>query len=327
MKEDAGKRHLAVELGTSTRTRDRSISLFHVLCLWMKRDVVQRSILFFCVGLTFQTRFLRRAEHLPINMDLFVCIGLTALELLVAQSFNAHGLDRIEAITVFLGQYITLKIYRIFLYPNYFSPLRHVPGPKVGPTLNFQKRLHPQLTFDQNNHFLFGQLINLIRAPTPTTLYVEWMKENPEAPFIRYLGFLNNEVLVPNSIAAHKNVLYQNCYSFSKPNWFVRLTKEVAGHGLILMEGQEHKAHRKMLTNSFALNNIRKMEPIFKEKAKNICEFFDQRIAANDGKTGTFDCIDTFMKAILDISKLIAFRSLVVACAIGSGMISMSIMS
>lgn len=69
------------------------------------------------------------------------------------------------------------------------------------------------------------------------------------------------------------------------------------------MEGNEHKAHRKMLTNSFALNNIRKIEPIFKEKAKNICEFFDQKIASNDGKTGTFDCIDTFMKAILDISK------------------------
>lgn len=129
------------------------------------------------------------------------------------------------------------------------------------------------------------------------------MKENPDAPFIRYLGFLNNEVLVPNSLAAHKSVLYQNCYSFSKPEWFVRLTKEVAGHGLILMEGAEHKAHRKMLTNSFALSNIRKMEPVFKEKAKNICEFFDQRIAANDGKTGTFDCIDTFMKAILDISE------------------------
>lgn len=69
------------------------------------------------------------------------------------------------------------------------------------------------------------------------------------------------------------------------------------------MEGSEHKAHRKMLTNSFALNSIRKMEPIFKKKAEDLCKYFDQRITSNDGKTGTFDCIDTFMKAILDIGK------------------------
>lgn len=127
------------------------------------------------------------------------------------------------------------------------------------------------------------------------------MKEHPDAPFIRYLGFLNSEVLVPNSLAAHKNVLYDNCYTFAKPQWFLRIVKEVAGHGLILMEGAEHRAHRKMLTNSFSLKSIRKLEPVFKDKARDICRFFDQCISNDDGKTGTFDCIDTFMRAILDI--------------------------
>lgn len=153
----------------------------------------------------------------------------------------------------------------------------------------------------QDNHFLFGQGLNLLRAKTPTMLFVEWMKEHPDAPFIRYLGFLNSENLLPNSLAAHKSVLHNECYSFSKPTWFVRLTREVAGHGLILMEGAEHQAHRKMLTNSFSLKSIRKLEPVFQEKAKDICGLFDQSIANNDGKTGTFDCIDTFMRAILDI--------------------------
>ncbi|KAJ4394846.1 hypothetical protein N0V93_004066 [Gnomoniopsis smithogilvyi] len=219
-------------------------------------------------------------------MDLLFCMSLTALELLAAQSFHERVPDRTEAIILFLCQYLPLKIYRIFLYPHYFSPLRHLPGPK-------------------NNHFLFGQLLNIARAPTPTTLYVEWMKEHPEAPFIRYLGLLNNECLLPNSVAAHKSVLYHNCYNFVKPNWFVRLTKEVAGHGVILMEGNEHKAHRRMLNNSFTLNSIRKIEPTFKEKAKNICELFEKKIDSNDGKTGTFNCIDTFMKAILDIMGIV----------------------
>lgn len=56
-----------------------------------------------------------------------------------------------------------------------------------------------------------------------------------------------------------------------------------------------------MLTNSFSLKSIRKLEPVFKEKAQDICRFFDLLISNNDGKTGTFDCIDTFMRAILDI--------------------------
>lgn len=127
------------------------------------------------------------------------------------------------------------------------------------------------------------------------------MKEHPDAPFIRYLGFLNTEVLVPNSLAANKSVLHDNCYTFAKPPWFLRVAKEVAGHGLILMEGAEHHAHRRMLTNSFSLKSIRKLEPVFKDKAQDICRFFDQCISKNDGKTGTFDCIDTFMRAILDV--------------------------
>lgn len=127
------------------------------------------------------------------------------------------------------------------------------------------------------------------------------MKEHPDAPFIRYLTFGNTEVLVPNSLAAHKEILHNQCYSLSKAKWFLRIVKEVAGHGLVLMEGEEHRAHRKMLTNSFSLKNLRKMEPVFRAKAKDICRYFDMCISENDGKTGSFDCITTFMKAILDI--------------------------
>ncbi|KAG6361305.1 hypothetical protein INS49_009530 [Diaporthe citri] len=221
-------------------------------------------------------------------MDLLISAAPTAVELFAVdrlwpEGLRQHSLPVLHtALITFLAQYLTLKFYRIFLYHRYFSPLRHVPGPT-------------------NNNPIFGQGHNLIRAETPTALYVEWMKEHPDAPFIRYLGFLNTEVLVPNSLAVHENVLYDNCYTFVKPQWFLRIVKEVAGHGLILMEGAEHRAHRKMLTNSFSLKSIRKLEPVFKEKAQDICRFFDQSIANHDGKTGTFDCIDTFMRAILDI--------------------------
>ncbi|KAH8647734.1 cytochrome P450 [Xylariales sp. PMI_506] len=226
-------------------------------------------------------------------MDIFRCAGLAILESLVAERVspresekqditNLYGVDIYTSFILFAVQYLLLKYYRIFLYHKYFSPLRYLPGPK-------------------DNHFFFGQTLNLFKADSPTTLHVKWMKQYPDAPFIRYLSFGNKEVLIPTSLAAHKEVLQTQCYSLAKPGWFVRMMREVAGHGLILMEADEHRAHRKMLGGSFALKNIRKLEPIFQRKAKDVCSYFDKRIAENNGKTGVFDCTDTFSKAILDI--------------------------
>ncbi|RYP74893.1 hypothetical protein DL769_003914 [Monosporascus sp. CRB-8-3] len=56
-----------------------------------------------------------------------------------------------------------------------------------------------------------------------------------------------------------------------------------------------------MLSGPFSLKNIRKLEPIFQETAKDICRYFDQRIEENDKRTGVIDCTTTFSKAILDI--------------------------
>ncbi len=34
----------------------------------------------------------------------------------------------------FFLQYAALKFYRVVIYPHFVSPLRHLPGPKVGLT-------------------------------------------------------------------------------------------------------------------------------------------------------------------------------------------------
>lgn len=72
-------------------------------------------------------------------MDLLICAGLTAAEVFAADKFWHEGSRQNSppvlhiSIYTFLAQYLTLKFYRIFLYHRYFSPLRHVPGPTVGP--------------------------------------------------------------------------------------------------------------------------------------------------------------------------------------------------
>ncbi|RYP92498.1 hypothetical protein DL770_001364 [Monosporascus sp. CRB-9-2] len=134
----------------------------------------------------------------------------------------------------------------------------------------------------RDNHFFFGQAINIYRADTPTTLYIKWMKEFPDAPLIRYLTVANSEVLVCNSLNSHKELLQTKCYSFHKPNWVVRTVEDLTDRGVLSMEGEEHHAARRMLAGPFSVSNIRKLEPIFWANAKEAGLVFDRAIAAND---------------------------------------------
>ena len=66
-------------------------------------------------------------------MDLITCGALTVLELIMlrpvweASQFSTFN----TSVGVFLLQYVAVKLYRIILYPAFFSPLRHLPGPTV----------------------------------------------------------------------------------------------------------------------------------------------------------------------------------------------------
>lgn len=71
-------------------------------------------------------------------MDIISCGLLTLSEVFLLQPLLLGRSDASSLrgsgdhyVAFFLVQYLTLKFYRIFLYHRYFSPLRHVPGPKV----------------------------------------------------------------------------------------------------------------------------------------------------------------------------------------------------
>ncbi|RYP39457.1 hypothetical protein DL767_002191 [Monosporascus sp. MG133] len=60
-----------------------------------------------------------------------ICVVVAMLEALVAhQLMGVSGFKKAFFI-LFVIHYLGLKCYRIFLYPKYFSPLRHIPGPQV----------------------------------------------------------------------------------------------------------------------------------------------------------------------------------------------------
>ncbi|OIW35435.1 cytochrome P450 [Coniochaeta ligniaria NRRL 30616] len=167
-------------------------------------------------------------------------------------------------LTSILSLSIANKVYRLFIYPHYVSPLRHLPGPK-------------------DHHFLIGHFLHQYRAGSPNEPYVSWAKKWPDAPFIRYLSIGNVEALLVNSVAAYRDVTRTKCYSFVKPPFFVRLVKDLIGAGLVFAEGEEHKAQKKVLNGVFAGPNIKAFLPGIQARARALCDNFERAIVENDG--------------------------------------------
>lgn len=66
-------------------------------------------------------------------MDLNIIAVVSALETAVLlPKGDLFGMPAVKVwLGLVLGQYIVAKMYSIFLYPHFVSPLRHLPGPKV----------------------------------------------------------------------------------------------------------------------------------------------------------------------------------------------------
>ncbi|KAH7067184.1 cytochrome P450 [Paraphoma chrysanthemicola] len=214
--------------------------------------------------------------------DATACAGLAAISTFALRPlFEGSSIQLL--LTVFTVLYLPLKYYRIFLYPWYFSPYRHLPTPT-------------------DNFLFFGQAINFVKASSPIELYVKWMREWPDAPVIRYLTFGNTEVLVANSLDSFRELLQTKCYEFRKPDRWHRIVGAIIGKGVINMEGDDHRAARKMLTGAFNVPNSRKLIPVFQQKAREVSALFERSIAADktsDG-TGVFTATDTFQSFTLD---------------------------
>lgn len=129
------------------------------------------------------------------------------------------------------------------------------------------------------------------------------MKQFPEAPFLRYMSIFNDEVLVCNSPSVCREVYQTHCYSAPKSDWFLRISEDLVGKGLLGQTGAEHKAHRKMLAAPFSFGNILKLHPLFKRKAEELSVVLGRAIDydARGGTFGSVDCSEIFMKTFLDI--------------------------
>jgi cytochrome P450 len=129
------------------------------------------------------------------------------------------------------------------------------------------------------------------------------MKQWPDAPLIRYISFAGKEVVVANSTAAYKDVLQTHCYNFKRPKWWRRMVLPFLGHGVASMDGETHRAHRKILNICFTTSKVDALLPLFRKTASDLGDFLDKIIATdqNGGGMGVFDCTETFGRAMLDV--------------------------
>ena len=117
-------------------------------------------------------------------------------------------------------------VWRIFVYPFFFSPLRHIPGPRGGGPLN-------------------GHALQARFSKPRGEALKEWADTIPNEGLLRFRDFMNADSIIPTSHEALKTILVDNAYDYEKQPRVVQILRTVLGDGLILVEGNAHKFQRK----------------------------------------------------------------------------------
>ncbi|CAD6441612.1 7d2618ea-c7bb-4b64-8afa-f24a2cca4826 [Sclerotinia trifoliorum] len=150
-------------------------------------------------------------------------------------------------VQLYLLQFIGFVIWRVILYPFYFSPLRHLPSPKGGSWWN-------------------GHWKRISGEPTGQPM-LDWIEEVPNDGIIRYLGILNSERVMVTNAKALSEVLTTKNYDFVKPSTVRLGIGRLLGIGVLLAEGEEHRVQRKNLMPAFAFRHVKDLYSVFWDKS------------------------------------------------------------
>lgn len=154
--------------------------------------------------------------------------------------------------------------YKLILYPFFLSPLRHLP------TASGAKPL-------------VGHGFFLFQRP-PGQPHLDIMKSTPNNGIIRVLGFFHADRLILTSPAALADVLVNKTYDFEKPAWVSGILRRFLGNGLVVLEGDAHKHHRKQIMPAFHFRQIKELYPVFWSKSMEFCNVLKAELADDASK-------------------------------------------
>ncbi|KAM0083321.1 hypothetical protein ACKRZS_004471 [Fusarium odoratissimum] len=156
--------------------------------------------------------------------------------------------------TILLVNYAFGIVFWGFLYPIFFSPLRHIPGPR-----EYLSAAHRSIAVkDRPSGDLFVDIAN--RYPGEDLLTLN--------SFRTHILVTNPQLLA--------DLLVHNCYDFTKPKRISSFLRHILGDGLIIVEGEPHKFLRKNSTPVFHFRHIKELYPMMWEKSQSLARAIQQ---------------------------------------------------
>ncbi|KAJ7186890.1 cytochrome P450 [Mycena filopes] len=168
-------------------------------------------------------------------------------------------------------------LYRMVLYPRFFSPLRHLPGPPLG------------------NPF-FGQFLNIVRSPVCAPQR-DWA--NKYGPVVRQMGLLGEERLILLAPEALQQYFVSGWLEYPRPQFIMNVMGLIVGYGLFTVTGDEHKNLRKAITPAFAIPNLMAQTDMYYEPIEGLLSILKETLKAEPGKV--FSIYEWMCKVTLDI--------------------------
>ena len=110
----------------------------------------------------------------------------------------------------------------------------------------------------------------------------------PNNGLIRYLGLLNQERVLVTSPKALAEVLVTKNYHFEKPYQFRYSIGRILGVGVLLAEGDEHKAQRKALMPAFAFRHVKDLYSVFWSKSREGVQAMTQQVLTDAAREPSY---------------------------------------
>ncbi|KAF2859481.1 cytochrome P450 [Piedraia hortae CBS 480.64] len=149
-----------------------------------------------------------------------------------------------------LAVWTAYAVYQLVIYPFYTSPFRNLPEPAEG-RYNFP--------------WAHGKFIKSEHNGAPLR---RWLLSVPNNGLIRLRVLFNQERILVTSSDAMKEILVTKPYDFQKPGQVSYLFRKLLGDGVLVANGDAHKAQRKALLPAFSYRHIKDLYVLFWQKAK-----------------------------------------------------------
>ncbi|RHZ54628.1 cytochrome P450 [Aspergillus thermomutatus] len=174
-------------------------------------------------------------------------------------------------------------IYALVLYPRLFTPIKHIPTPSAW----------SWLTGNTSSYLI----------ESPFEEMIEWAHKVPNNGLIRYYIMGNLERVFLTNPKALGELLVTKVYEFPKPQMVRQSLARVTGkHGVLLVEGDEHKKQRKNLMPAFSYRHIKDLYPTFWSKSIEMVKLIEKDLHNRaDTKDNIVRVSDWASRATLDI--------------------------